>query len=268
MFKKLSVLTATTLLSTSLMADTPVIATGAESGNYYKYGVKLNSFVKGNVIATEGSKMNFQMLAKGEADIAIAQKDSYKWFTDNSTSSNIEYIGDLKKECVYVVVNANGNIKDDDDLQKKDVKIAAGGLNSGSLITWSYMKTLEKGFNKASTFPEGGTLALNKVLGGTYDAMLFVQTPTTDSKLVKLVNKSDNLKFIDVTDWDLNDKLDDGSAVYTFEEVTIEKGFFGTTIDTICTTASVFVNSNLDPLLKESISDAILSSKNYILGEK
>ena len=128
------------------------------------------------------------------------------------------------------------------------------------------MTQLETGFKKATAIPKGGTRALAKVISGKYDAYLTVITPSTKNKLFKSVLKNDQLKFIPIKDWDLNDKYE-GKAIYTFDKIVLEKGIFDTTVETICTTASVFIRSDIDDDLAEGLAEMLVNNKNYILGK-
>ena len=127
------------------------------------------------------------------------------------------------------------------------------------------MTMLEPAFKKATAIPKGGSRALAKVQSGQYDAALFVITPGKNTWLFNTVNKSDDLQFADITDWDLNDKYN-GKPIYKFRRVTTKPGFFGgDKVKTICTEAAVFINDQVDDDTADALSDAILNRKNYIL---
>ena len=264
--KFIKVFLGVAVVSSLLMADGYIISTGSKKGNYFKYGLRLSKFVPGSkVITSKGSVENLQRLVDNKAQIAIAQKDAFRWFaTKHSEAESIDLLGDLNKECVFVVAKDEGKISDDGDLQKDGVKVAVGKIGSGTQVTWDYMGSLEPGFKKATAIPKGGSRALGKVVSGEYDAAMFVLTPAKNNWLFNVVNKNKDLKFVPVTDWDLNDKLN-GKPVYTFEKITTKPGLFGDSVKTICTTASVFINGEVDDDVADSISDALLTRKNYIL---
>ena len=50
-----------------------------------------------------------------------------------------------------------------------------------------------------------------------------------------------------------------------FKKIAVEDGFFSPTVKTICTTASVFVNDKLSDDVVDTLSDALLNRKNFIL---
>lgn len=262
---RLTMVAAATLLAASAMATT--ITTGSKKGSYYKIGAKLSTIVPMKVQKSKGSSQNLVRVSKGEADFGIVQKDDYKRFMDKNPEAPIELIGDLKMECLYVVASATSKVKADADLQKDGVKVAIGKKGAGTQATWAYMKTLESGFKKATGIPKGGLRALAGITSGTYDAALFMQTPATTNKLVKTVLANKDLKFVPVTDWDLNDKLPSGQPVYTHEKIDLASGFLNDTeLKTICTTASVISNTDADEDTIDEVIDVLLNSKNFLLS--
>ncbi len=259
----------------SLQAETITITTGSKSGMYIKEGMRLSTIVKANgfepkVITSKGSVQNLNRLMKNEAQVAIAQRDAYAAYLKQHGDAEeaIEELGLLGQECLYAVTKVDGKIKDDGDMQQDGITVAAGKIGSGTRITWQYMGQLEKGFTKPTTVPKGGTRALNKIITGKYDVYLQVQAPSTTSKLVTTVMNNKDVNFIDVSDWDLNDKLN-GKPVYTFKKVLLKKNTFKNDyVNTICTNAAVYIRSDLDDDVADALSDALLNNKKYIMGVK
>lgn len=250
----------------SLFAN-DIISTGKKSGSYYPMGIKISKLVGGLMVEkSKGSTMNLEKVAKGEAAFGIVQKDDFAHFLKTNPEAPIELIGDLKQECLYVVGSSSGKVDSDSDIQSKGIKVAIGKKGSGTQATWRYMKQLESGFGKATGVPKGGLRALAGITSGLYDVALFMQTPSTNNKLVKTVLQNKDLKFIPVTDWDLNDKLPSGKPVYKHEKIDLKSNFFNDTeLKTICTTASVIANTNTDEDLIDDVIGALLDNKNYIV---
>ena len=265
-----NIVLAMSVMFTTVYSTDLTITTGEESGNYYKMGTNLGKLIKAKkVLSSKGSMMNFDRLVKGEADIAIAQKDVFGYYISQhkDAKSKIDIVGNLGKECVYIVVKEDGKIDSDADLQKKGVKIATGREGSGTQITYKYMSQLENGFAKATTIAEGGMKAISKVLSGEIDASMYMLTPSIDNKIIKTVVNNDKLKFIPIKDWDLNDKLD-GKSIYTFEKMVIKKGIFDDKVKTICTTASIFAKSSLDDKIMDKLADIVINHQSEIVGGK
>lgn len=269
------ILLSSALVAVSVMAMDVNITTGKKGGSYHKSGYELGYLLKDSVetkatiMTSKGSTQNFKRLMNGKADIAFAQKDAYKSFImENPEAKNsIEIIDDLYKECVYIVARTDGKIDSDSDLQKDGIKIAIGSNGSGGNVTWNYMTKLEKGFAKATAIPKSAKRSLGKVRAKQLDAVLYVAKPTLKNKLNKTIANSKDLKFVSITDWDLNDKLD-GSPIYSFDEIDLKKGFFNDSeLKTICTTASVFVRSDLDEEVIDGVADMMLKYRKTIAGE-
>ena len=257
------------LVSATLMAENLVITTGSKKGSYFQVGHRIASQFKGaKVITSRGSVENFDRLVKGEANVAIAQKDAYRWYVSKhpEAADKIDLIGDLYQECVFLVVKKDGKVENDGDLQKEGVTIAVGKKGSGAQVTWEYMTQLESGFKKATSIPKGGNRVLAKVASGKYDAALFVIQPKPKGWLFKTVANNKDLEFGSITDWDLNDKYE-GKPIYTFEKVKVEDGLFGDKVKTICTTASIFINADMDEDLADELSGLLLNHQKFLRGE-
>jgi len=260
------------LSTISIKAGEPLtITTGPKSGNYYKIGLKLaKALGNGTVVTSKGSVENLQRLAKGEAQIGISQKDVYRYMTkkDPSLEGKVTLLGDLSTECVFGVTK-EGSFDDDTGLQNEGVKVAVGDPGSGSFVSWQYITGLEPNFKKATpVVTRSVRSALLGVQSGKYDAAVFVLTPSMNSKYIQTVVNNPDLKFFDFTDWDLNDKYK-GKPVYEFKKIKVKDGFFGgNKVETICTTASVFVNEkwyeeNEDE--SDTLAEILLNYKKAIL---
>jgi len=129
------------------------------------------------------------------------------------------------------------------------------------------MTILEPKFKRATSIPKGGTRVLAKVASGEYDAALFVIKPDPKLKLFKIVNGNDKLQFAEIKDWDLNDKLPSGKPVYDFKSVKVKDSWLGGKVDTICTTASVFVRTDIDDDVADDLSDLLLTHQKFLIGE-
>jgi len=251
---------------TSLMATNIVVTTGKKEGSYYAIGKKIaKQFPNSSVMSSKGSIENVERIVKGYANVALVQKDALRYYLTNhpADADKIEYIGDLYNECVFLVAKSGGKVADDSDLQDAGIKVAVGAKGSGTAVTWKYMSQLEPNFKKATPVPYGGKRALAKVASGSVDAALFTTKPDYRKWLFKRVNANESLHFAPIKDWDLNDKFQ-GKPIYSFEEVKVRDSFFGGTVDTICTTATVIASTELSEEQLDQLSDIVLNFKNYI----
>ena len=270
--KKMSVVLsiAAVLSAMSVSAQEMVISTGREGGSYFGVqGPKITKFMKGaglnaSFVASNGSLDNLDKVAKGEAQVGIAQADAIMYFkkTNPQGGTKIEIGSTLGRECVFIVAKKGGKVNSDDQLQTKGISIAAGAQGDGSRATWDYMSILEKGYKNATPNDVGGSSGLVQVISGQTDAFLFVTNPDPkvlyNNELFTLARDNKALKFVPVTDWDLNDKLPNGDPVYNFETVIIHPGLFGDTVKTICMSTYTIYNSDIDAITKEKLSRAFL----------
>jgi len=256
---------------TMLSAEGYVLGTGSKKGEYYKHGIRLatSTDVKINIAKSRGSLENLKKIMSGEFQMGFAQKDVYNWFRKKNpeVESKIDLLIDIREECVFAVARKDSKIDSDSDLQSDGVKIGVGKNGSGSQITWENMKMLEPGFKKAIASPFGGSRGLAKVQSGQLDALLFVMSPNLNNKMISRITHNAELRFIPITDWDLNDKLPSGKQVYNFKKVTVKHGtFMDDTVKTICTTESLFVSTDMDEDDVDEIIDAVMSKKKFIVN--
>lgn len=257
-------------LSTAAFADL-TITTGRDGGSYFRVqGPKIVKYLKNvglasNFVPSTGSLDNLNKVAKGEAQVGIAQADAVMFFkkTQPQLGTKIEIGSPLGRECVFVVAKKGGPIKTDDELQAKGVSIAAGAPGDGSRATWDYMGTLEEKFKLPSIVDVGGASGLAQVAAGTTNAFIFVTNPDPtvlyNNELFSLARDNKSLQFVPVEDWDLNDKLPNGDAVYTFDKVVTKPGTFSDDkLPTICLSAYTIYNSDLDADTKEKLARAFL----------
>jgi TRAP-type uncharacterized transport system substrate-binding protein len=268
---KLIAASAAILLSS--MANAYTFTTGSKTGTYFKVGNNFTRLVEGGtVIHSKGSIENLNRISSGEADIGITQMDAFMYWRDKNPdkSENLEVLGKLYKECVYVAVNTEGKIKSEDDLENSGVTIAVGKQGSGSAVTWDYMRKLEEGYKKPAVSFKGGVRALGQLASepdGSINAVLWVTKPNLSGKLLKTVLNNPNLMFIDMDDYDINDEYN-GSPVYSFETIEIEKGVFNDTeITTPCVSAIVVANSNADEDFLDKSADIVLNYRSSLLVE-
>ncbi len=256
------------------MADAAtVISTGKNTGNYFKVGNTIAGMMKDTaVIPSMGSIENIENLLANKAQVALVQMDALAWYMNKHPEAEqvLRVVGPAYEECAFIAVNADGIVKDEDDLQKEGPTIAVGEEGTGSTVTWDYMRILEKGYAKSKTKFEGGLttlgeLAMNKKIGGI-NAYLFVTKPDVKNKMLQTVATNSKLKFIDVDDSNLNNKLPlTGEPVYSFKKVVYGEGTFSSKkVSTICMDSAIIARKDLDMKTLERLSDIVLNYKTSI----
>jgi len=262
-------------LSFSVVAGEDVVITTGQQGLTYNsvYGVNLagalNEFGnKSQVVPSKGSIDNLDKVAANEAQIGFTQADAFQFWRSKhpNEAQNVDIVGQLSKECVWVAVKKDGKITKAADLSN-GAKIAVGDPDSGSYASWQYLQQLVKEYSKAETYAKGGIRSLAKVATGEYDAFLWVSAAGKNNKFLDAVNQdSSGLQLIDMSTWNVNDKLPNGQSVYTKESARVNSDFFGGKVDVPCTTTLVVANNNASDELLDAVSTILLKNQSRILG--
>ncbi len=279
MFKKYFALVLTLLVGALAGQDVQardefVITTGKAGGVYDgKFGVSIAKAIsefgyKAILSPSKGSLDNFNKISSDQAQLGFGQADAFiTWSKAHSNESqNVEIIGELGKECVFAAVAKKSNIDDEDDIGA-NTKIAIGNPNSGSYASWQFMRSLNKSYAEAKTFAEDGNTTLAKVLTGQLDMVIWVAAKDKPNKTLDIVmGKGSEFRLVALDDWNLNDKLPNGSAVYTFEESTVKSGLFrDTTVKSPCTDVLVVANKNeANMQFSEDVAGILLTNKARI----
>ena len=253
----------------SVSAAEVSISSGIEGGSYHDVlGTNLAEILSEHghsvtLLESGGSVDNLQRLSAGEAQIGFTQADAYA-----ATRSSAEIIGSLGEECIFVAASDASGVDDESDIQAEGVKIAVGEKGSGSAVSWDYARELEPDYMAASTYYQGGILALSKVKAGTLDAFLWVTTPGNyEHKYLKAVRQAGSgLHMIDFNDWDMNDKLPNGEQVYEFRDVDLETGVFADNVEVPCTDLLVVASPDLDSSVMEDLATAVMMNSGRIQG--
>ena len=268
-------------------ADPPiVISTGKSGGGYHTIGERLKSVLAeqdqpAQVLTSAGSIENLTRLDDPQSPVSVGltQADALKYYLKDHPGFADRFIslGEIGKECVFIVTGKDSDIRSDSDLQEKGKNrlIAVQSPNSGVAVTWEYMTVLEPAFkNTAPAFVDGAEALLQIKSGGKaskIQAAMVVQKPMAKSTEMQVVlDNPKDFRLVPVKDWDLNDKLPDGSAVYTFENVTVaeKKWGFDTTVDTICTRGLMLANKNkLTADQRARLSKLMLLAASRVLGD-
>lgn len=274
-------------LATVIQAADPaiVISTGKEGGGYHGIGNRLKSVlaeqgVSAEVLTSVGSVQNLNRLNDPEnpVNVGLTQADALKHYLNDHPDFADQYLtlGEIGKECVFIITGKDTGIDDDDDLQKKgNQQISVQDPNSGVAVTWSYMTRLEPDFKSTAPAFVDTMEALLQIKAAGKDnplkAAMLVQKPEARSPAMQVVlDNPEDFRFVSVTDWDLNDELPDGSAVYTFEDVTVEEKDWGfdTTVDTICTRGLLLAaRDKLTPDQRSRLANIMLLAAERVVGK-
>ena len=287
-FRSLSALACAVGLAAGLAqaADPPiVVTTGKSGGGYNTIGERLKTVLAEQdqptqVLTSAGSVENLTRLddPQSPASVGLTQADALQHYLKSHAGFADKFIslGEIGKECVFIVTGKDSDIKSDADLQEAKGKlIAVQSPNSGVAVTWEYMTVLEPKFkNTAPAFVDGAEALLQIKSGGKasqIQAAMVVQKPMAKSTEMQVaLDNPKDFRLVSVKDWDLNDKLPDGSAVYTFENVTVaeKKWGFDATVDTICTRGLMVANkTKLSADQRTRLSKVMLLGASRVVGD-
>ena len=266
-------------MSSAAFAGQDVVISSGKAGGAYNnvFGTNLagalGEFGYRPILSpSKGSLDNLNRVSKNEAQVGFTQADALMFWQQShaNDAQNVEIIGELGKECVFAAVAKNSKIKSEDDINK-DTKIAIGNPNSGSYASWQYLRSLNKDYAEAKTFAEDGNTTLAKVATGQIDMFVWVASKDKANKNLSIVMAEDSqFKLIPLDDWNLNDKLPNGNAVYSFEKsITKEGTFSDDTVKAPCTDVLVVVNKNEDnSQIADDVAGILLTNKGRVTSSK
>ena len=177
--KKLIVVFVALLIHSQALALT--IATGSAEGTYFKIGQDIKPIAEKEgipleVIQTNGSFDNINLLGAGKVDLAILQLDVLRFVAEvmlKETGFNVlqeaKVVLNLYPEEIHIIAKSPA-IKTFKDLQGK--KVAVGPEKSGSALT---AEVLLAGFEvRIDRVFDAPDEAIKKIAAGTLDALIFV----------------------------------------------------------------------------------------------
>jgi len=253
------------------------LASGSPGGTYRDvYAINLGKLLRGYDVLyhnTSGSGENLDLLAAGEADLAFAQADIYagRLQQDSDRYSNIMVLGKLADECVYVAHRKNGDVQTlaqlGGQVEGRAARIAAGPPGSGSSGTWSYLTQLDTGLAGASVQPDSGTLALNRLALGGFDAVIWVTDPQNfEHAMLRAVLTNKDLELMSLNDPALSNSLEDGTRVYERKSVPLTDKWNSKKIKTVCTSAVIFARRDAEPKLTKKVADLVSLNLSRIVA--
>ena len=225
-----------------------IVGTATETSSYFKAGSKLSSNLKGSYAATtDGSGQNLELLADGSINIAFVQGDVYNhWINSNPQfADKFTVIVTDRTEHIQLIMREGMS---EDDLQKKGAKVFVGLQKSGGAGSWRNMQLLEPNYIAEPVYGELDQLAINDLVNKKYDAIIRTSNIDPSNEFTMKVAATKGIKFTDVDDADLNDKIKlngEEKPVYNFTTETWRKGFINSTVKVIETRCYIVINNDL-----------------------
>lgn len=272
----LAIVFATPALASA--TDPLVVSTGTRGGFYDTMGGNLSNLLRPYDVELEtlpsaGGYENLERVDAGEVDLAFVQMDNFAFYNSRYPNNNLDPLGPLTQECVFLVAREGGPIDDEDDLENSSLTIASGAIGSGSEVSWRYLRELESDYQEMGIENISGRDGLNKLRIGNagVDAVLFVTRPGNfNHPLIGAVHKLDDLKFVPLNDYALNNTIDGLGQVYEFKDVLAEPdhGWGTDYVEVPCTNAILVANKDLDQEHRDIISDILLLNTDRLIEIK
>ena len=230
------------------------LCTADKNGNYYAFGKLLEDQAGGQVnvevVTTAGSMENLEGMQNGRCDGAFVQRNAFTTYADRNPDGayNFERVSTPALEYAHLVCNRNSKVKAVGDLVGKSLLVGEEG--SGTEVTWTEIVAVDDTYKEVSTRNVGGMSALQDVIAGRSDCMLYVASLNT--QLMKQANnRGKELILVPVNDRNLDDKTygegvkfdghidQSGEQVYEFTDLpseqyaNIQDGFIFTQVKTL-----------------------------------
>ncbi|MEL4896153.1 TAXI family TRAP transporter solute-binding subunit [Crocosphaera sp. Alani8] len=191
----LVIIFAILLFQDSKRVHTLVLTTGQKKGQYYAFGQALskvvnnhNELIKIEVIESNGSQENIELLQENEAQLALVQSDT---IVNNSTKA----VAFLFPEIFHLMVRKDAQINDVSDLEGKRVALMSKGSGSYNMF-WRLEQHYQLDIDTIETIPLPITEAHRALESGKVDA-LFRVVSLENSAVVELL-KNPQIKLIPI----------------------------------------------------------------------
>jgi len=230
-------------------AGSYVVGTGRAGGGYHTVGTRLKDLLLADghpaeVVATSGSLENLERLSSpgSPVNVVFSQADALNYFLKGhpDLSDRFLTVDSWGNECVFIVTRRDSDIETDRDLQTRaNTRLAILSPESGVAVTFRYMSELEPAFKNANVVYMDTMKALEGLSGhdtpGEVDAVMLVQHPKSrPEEMKRVLGDFERYRFVQIQDDDLQDRLPDGSRVYSHVDITPEP-MSGIGVQTICT---------------------------------
>ena len=228
-----------------------VFSAGRKGGGYWNIAdrfqsVSAESGLKVKILESVGSIENLERLAdpNSPVNLTLSQADALMRYVGEHPdfSGRFRILESIGLECVFIIADAKGDLKSDQDLQDpKGHRIAIPGKQSGVAVTFDYMRKLVPGLENTEPVYTDTLEAMKKIRAGdsdAVDAVMLVQRPMLRKTEIHLaVSKPSVFHMVPVEDRHLLDKLPNGEEVYEFLDVPLIPGpsLSGKSVPTVCT---------------------------------
>jgi len=247
MKKKLILILAILVASSTIIARKYKMVTGFNGGTYYKIGQSMASLPGLNLTVknSKGSLQNIKMVRKGYADFGITQLDIFEnlSYFDSSLKDAVKILFLLHKEEVHVL--ARKEYKSFKDLKGK--KVAFGNRNSGTFSTSQILViSMQMNENQFKLDYSSPLDSLKKLANGSLDAMIVVSGAPVDLLTNISSSDADKMHFLSFNNKTMQ-FLTEGYLPYKKASLTssLYPNLVDSFVSTVSTRSAVIVKANM-----------------------
>lgn len=253
------------------------IAAGeATAGSYFPTALQFCYFIeqemkgtKCQILQTEGSFENINLLKNKEVDLALVQSDvAYNAFNSKYLFQNAEKFNSLNNvltlfnEDFYTIVRADSEINNFEDFHK-DTKIGVANNKSGAIQQFNLIiEQLNKDFKQLNILNIPNELLKQKLCEGTIDAVILSEA-TPNNMLHELLDSCE-IKVLSFQTATLEKLVSSNPAYYSNKIMTGSYPGIKDTIHTLSTKAFLVTHSDSKDKLINDVLKAIIDNLDTI----
>ncbi len=214
------------------------VGTGGTTGTYYAFTTAVGQILstddyKFNVVSTGGSQANIEMIADGDAQMAIVQNDVMNYAYEGTNGfpeaiTDFSVIGCVYSEICQVVATKASGIKTIADLKGKNVAVGDAGsgvyynatqiLAAAGLDIDADIKKTAASFGDSATALKDGSIDAAFITAGTPTTAITELATSTD---IVLVDLGEDVIAKLMEDYPFYSKYEASSADYDFVTETV-----------------------------------------------
>lgn len=240
-------------------ADTDfVISSGVEGGGYWNAAARMSSLLESMGLRADnrsstGSLSNLRALVDVDSpvNVTFAQADALEYFfgIKPGADRSIQALESIGEECVFVISDAKGDIKDDKDMQDAPrLHLGIKSPNSGIRVTFDYMASVVPEFQNISILYGNAVDMMSEFehpLTNIERAVMVVHRPDARSPEIDMVVANpDKYRLVKIRDERLAAKNSSGEEIYRRTKVKPSAVSGARAIETICVRGLLLVNDS------------------------
>ena len=209
-------------------------------------------------VITEDTNKTLKEIDQNSLQFTLVRAEILDAYQKNKKDSNIEILGVLREECMYIITSFDSNIENITDLKKDSVRIGVG-VENNSLETFKYIQRIEKSYDKPVKVFFNGIQNL-KEINKSVDVMFLMSSPDRKHEIFKNLNVNHH-RIINATDKNIVKHFCNDLVYESNKSIDKDDEMFVMRIKTICSKYLLVANKTLPEDLKDRFTDVI--NKKY-----